>query len=438
MLVLGDRTPKVDRAFALHREFLALRASLAEAEAGGLSDWETTFLERTRRAIIVALRHQAIAVRERWSESRGSLGLDQASPHFDLEHALQLSTAAMQLHADRDPDAPRTAKVMEFIRQSGAQAGVAQPEPGTTPLRQTETPRPQERPPVRVASETPAAAALPWIPAASAMPSTVDPADAPLDRTVPDDVPESIAATEVVRTGPAGKRGTRAARLLPVLTAAGFVVLVGAASLVLRVKTTPAPDTPADKGRPGNIAIGAPAPAKTQEPARVTTVLFQSEPTGARVTVDGEFRGTTPLSLDGKPGDVLTIVVQKDKRIWRGVLTVGSEGKQAVTVRLQQPKIAQTPRAQPTKASSSGHKRFDIIMRDGIDLYNKGWFGPAVGRFREAVSLDPRSPEANLWLARALIRSDRPAEARPVLEKVIELARTGPQADEAAVLLSKL
>jgi Flp pilus assembly protein TadD len=100
--------------------------------------------------------------------------------------------------------------------------------------------------------------------------------------------------------------------------------------------------------------------------------------------------------------------------------------------------MAQTPRAQPTKASSSGHKRFDIVMRDGIELYNKGWFGPAVGRFREAASLDPRSPEANLWLARALIRSDRQAEARPILEKVIELARSGPQADEAAVLLSKL
>jgi Flp pilus assembly protein TadD len=135
---------------------------------------------------------------------------------------------------------------------------------------------------------------------------------------------------------------------------------------------------------------------------------------------------------------VLTIVVQKNNRIWRGVLTVGSEGNQAVTVRLQQPKIAQTPRAQTTKVSPSGHKRFDTVMRDGIELYNKGWFGPAVGRFREAVSLDPRSPEANLWLARALIRSDRQAEARPVLEKVIELARTGPQADEAAVLLSKL
>jgi hypothetical protein len=428
VLVLGDRTPKVDRAFALHREFLALRASLAEAGAGGLSDWETTFLERTRRAIIIALRHQAIAVRERWSESRGTLGLDQASPHFDLEHALQLSTAAMQLHTDRDPDAPRTAKVMEFIRQSGAQAGVAQPE----------MPRPQERPTVRVASETPAAAALPSIPAASAMPSNVDPADAPLHRTVPDDAPEPIAATEVVQTGPAGKRGTRAARLLPALTAAGFVVLIGAASLVLRVKTTPASDTPAAKGRPGNVAIGAPAPVRTQDPVRVTTVLLQSEPSGARVTVDGELRGTTPLSLEGKPGDVLTIVAQKDNRIWRGVLTVGSEGNQAVTVRLQQPKIAQTPRAQPTKASSSGHKRFDTVMREGIELYNKGWFGPAVGRFREAVSLDPRSPEANLWLARALIRSDRQAEARPILEKVIELARTGPQADEAAVLLSKL
>jgi len=466
VLVLGDRTPKVDRAFALHREFLALRASFAEAEAGSLSEWETTFLERTRRAIIIALRHQAIAVRDRWSESRGALGLDQAPPHFDLEHALQLATAAMQLHSDRDPDAARTAKVMEFIRQSGAQAGAAPVDVAVTPLSSIDVTRNGARPAERpAASEMRVSVARPSIPAATAMPSNVDPADTPVQTLTSDAAPysedaystaESSAAQShaaplppesAVAESPAGedlapapevRRAPQLQRLLPVLTAAGFVVLVGAASLLLRVKTTPTTDAATNPGRPGSVAAGAPAPVATADPVRVTVVLFQSEPTGARVTVDGQFRGTTPLSLEGKPGDVLTIVVQKDNRTWRGVLTVGSEGKQAVTVRLQAPRVAETPRPQPSKAGSSAHKRFDVVMHEGIDLYTKGWFGPAVGRFREAVTLDPKSSDAHLWLARALIRSDRHAEAKPVLERVIELAKTGPQAEEAAVLLSKL
>lgn len=462
VLVLGDRTPKADRAFALHREFLALRASVAAAEAGAdsLSDWEATFLERTRRAIIVALRHQAIAVRDRWSESRSALGLDHASPHFDLEHALQLATAAMQLHTGRDPDTARTAKVMEFIRQSRAQAGVAPADAATPTFPSIDMGRDGGR---ATMPETRVTVPQPTIAAATAMPSNVDPADAPIQTLTADAMvaeppaaPPASAASAEVHAGPlppdaemeppAGedpdpqpetKRPQHASRLWPALTAAGFVILVGAASLLLRVKTTPTTDAAVNPGRP-NVAAGAPAPARTAEPARVTVVLFSSEPSGARVTVDGQFRGTTPLSLEGKPGDVLTIVVQKDNRTWRGVLTVGSEGKQAVTVRLQAPRVAETPRAQPSKAGAGAHKRFDVVMREGIDLYNKGWFGPAVGRFREAVGLDPKSSDAHLWLARALIRSDRQAEAKPVLERVIELTKTGPQAEEAAVLLSKL
>jgi hypothetical protein len=476
VLVLGDRTPKVDRAFALHREFLALRASLAGAEADSLSEWEVTFLERTRRAIIVALRHQAIAVRDRWSESRSALGLDHASPHFDLEHALQLATAAMQLHTDRDPDAARTAKVMEFIRQSRAQAGVVPADAAATfPSIDIgrDSGRASERPPAQTAPETRVTVGQPSIAAATAMPSNVDPADAPIAALatdaaayaptsyppaaeptanpapaevssgslhagpLPPDSETEPPAREAVEPQPQVGRAPHASRLWPALTAAGFVILVGAASLLLRVKTTPATDAAPNPGRP-NVATEVPAPARTADPVRVTIVRFQSEPSGARVTVDGQFRGTTPLSIEGKPGDVLTIVVQKDNRTWRGVLTIGSEGKQTVTVRLPAPRVAQTPRAQPSKAAAGGHKRFDAAMREGIDLYNKGWFGPAVGRFREAVSLDPKSSDAHLWLARALIRSDRGAEAKPVLERVIELAKTGPQAEEAAVLLSKL
>jgi Flp pilus assembly protein TadD len=119
------------------------------------------------------------------------------------------------------------------------------------------------------------------------------------------------------------------------------------------------------------------------------------------------------------------------------VLKVSEERTQDVTIRLPLP-VAQTPRSQPTAAPRTAQARFDTALQQGIELYKTGWFGPAAGRFREAVTIDPRSPQAHLWLGRALIRSDRQVEARRALEKVIELSGTGPQADEAAMLLSRL
>ncbi|MBI3997700.1 MAG: tetratricopeptide repeat protein, partial [Armatimonadetes bacterium] len=73
----------------------------------------------------------------------------------------------------------------------------------------------------------------------------------------------------------------------------------------------------------------------------------------------------------------------------------------------------------------------------GVRLHEAGWFGPAVGRFRQAIAIDPASARAHLWLGRALYRAGRHAEAVQALEKVIELSQTGPHAEEARALLSR-
>ncbi len=439
VLVLGDRTPKVDRAFALHREFLAIRASFTEEQDGAISEWETTFLERTRRAVIVALRHQAIAIRDRWSENKSSFGIEQPSPHVDLEHALQLSTAAQQLHVNDDSDASRTAQVMEFLRRSIAQEKATAP-----PLPAPDaSPRP-EISTIPETSDLPAASILPATTDAAATPSDLDATPAapvvasPRASIRPAKVEEifrSILSKVAQARRPALSRLPR----LPLFTAAGFVLVIGIASVIVWIgKIGPVANGGVEKGPASSTVTEARAPLPTPGTARVAAILLKSDPSGARVTVGGEFRGETPLSLEGKSGDHLSIVMRKGSRVWRGTLTVGEDAQQIVTIRLPVPKLAQTPRPQPTAPQRSGQGHFEAAMRDGIELYKGGWYGPAAGRFREAVTIDPRSPQAYLWLGRALMRSDRQAEARRALEKVIELEPTGPEADEAAMSLSKL
>ncbi len=446
VLVLGDRTPKVDRAFALHREFLAIRAALMEEQDGPISEWEAIFLERTRRATIVALRHQAVAIRDRWSENKSSFGIEPPSLRVDLEHALQLSTAAMQLHVNDDSDTSRTARVTEFIRQSIAQERASAP-----PLPDPEALRSLEISTIPETSDAPAVSVPPTTTTAPVTPSDLDPTPVPLvvpssgEPIRPAKVAEmfqsvvSKVAKVVQARLRAGAFSKQTLARLPLLTAAGIVLVIGVALLFMWTgKSRPVAQGGGEKGPAGTALIDARAPLSTPSGIRVTSVLLKSEPSGARVTVGGEFRGETPLIVEGKPGESLRVVMQKGKRVWRGTLMVGEEAQQIVTVRLPQPRIAQTPRPRPTAARRTAQGRFDAALREGIELYNNGWFGPAVGRFREAATIDPRSPQAYLWLGRALIRVDRQAEARRALEKVIELAPTGPQADEAKMLLNKL
>lgn len=436
VLVLGDRAPKVDRAFALHREFLAIRALFTEEQDGPISEWEATFLERTRRAVIVALRHQAIAIRDRWSENKSSFGIEQSSPHVDLEHALQLSTAAQQLHVSDDSDASRTAQVMEFLRRSIAQEKAFAP-----PLPAPEaSPRP-EISTIPETSDLPAVSVPPTTTGAAVAPSDLDPTPAPPVVAGPRASMRPARVTDMFQRilSKVAQARPRVLSPLPLVAAAGFVLIIGVASLIVWIgKSGSAANGGVEKGPASGAVTEVRALLPTPGTAHVAAILLKSDPSGARVTVGGESRGETPLSLEGKSGDLLSIVMQKGNRVWRGTLTVGEDAQQIVTIRLPLPKVAQTPRPQPTAAPRSGQGRFEAALRDGVELYKGGWFGPAAGRFREAVTIDPRSPQAYLWLGRALMRSDRQAEARRALEKVLELEPTGPLADEATTLLSKL
>ena len=79
----------------------------------------------------------------------------------------------------------------------------------------------------------------------------------------------------------------------------------------------------------------------------------------------------------------------------------------------------------------------EMYMKQGIDLYQAGWFGPAIGRFRRAAAIIP-SPTAYLWIGRAAIRAGRSFEARTALERAIALAPDSAAAREANALLDRL
>ncbi len=79
----------------------------------------------------------------------------------------------------------------------------------------------------------------------------------------------------------------------------------------------------------------------------------------------------------------------------------------------------------------------EIYMKQGIELYQAGWYGPAIGRFRLAAALIP-SPTTYLWIGRAAIRAGRPFEARTALERTIALAPDSEAAREAHTLLDRL
>ncbi len=91
---------------------------------------------------------------------------------------------------------------------------------------------------------------------------------------------------------------------------------------------------------------------------------------------------------------------------------------------------APTPQANPKTY-------YETLMRQGVELYHSGWYGPAMARFRQASSVMP-SITAHLWIGRAAIKAGRHAEARVALERVIALAPDSEMAREARALLDTL
>jgi len=107
--------------------------------------------------------------------------------------------------------------------------------------------------------------------------------------------------------------------------------------------------------------------------------------------------------------------------------------KRAATPRVAySPVLLEEPRSKP-----DARKQYEAFMQQGFQLYRSGWYGPAMGRFRQATSVLPKSAYAHLWIGRAGIKAGRHAEARDALERVIELAPTSEVARQARVLLEE-
>src|SRR5207249_1472287 len=88
----------------------------------------------------------------------------------------------------------------------------------------------------------------------------------------------------------------------------------------------------------------------------------------------------------------------------------------------------------------SGDLTEDVLMRVGLDaLYTRHNAAAAAAQFRKVLDRNPRHYGATFQLAVALDHSGQPAEARPMWEKVLEMAegaRDKPTADRARARLA--
>jgi hypothetical protein len=78
------------------------------------------------------------------------------------------------------------------------------------------------------------------------------------------------------------------------------------------------------------------------------------------------------------------------------------------------------------------------LMTEGHRLYQLGWYGPAMGRFRQGAAVKPQSQNAHLWIARSAMRIGRYDVARSALERTIAISPNNDAAREARALLDQL
>lgn len=442
---LASGEPHPEQAFALYEEFAALPDS---ARLEKLRD-------RTRLAVIIALRRQALAVRNAWAERcwqdpRGSQDTEA------VQQALSLSEAALKLHSEHEAARSETEHLVRFLRTTLALA----PAP---PQRKTQKRKEQTAQAAAPAVEIPPVAA----PRVDSEPTRAEPEPAkpePAEEVAakfeiwaePEPVQEAVPHAE--RDGPAAGAGRRFRRG----QAIGMAVLAAAAALFvmgLRIgkmdgsptdtaRPSPRPQPAAVAHRPPSISPQASRSTSSPQPSPQTVaMLLQSEPSGAQVLIDGTLQGTTPLRLERKPGSTIQVTIRRGSRVWRGTLRLERKSDQEIMIRLPrpQPVAAQGPvRARPastpvpaaTVVNPQAH--FAALMGEGVQLYRSGWYGPAMGRFRQASAVIPASPRPYLWLGRAGIRAQRHREARWALERVIALAPASDAAREAQMLLNRL
>jgi hypothetical protein len=88
--------------------------------------------------------------------------------------------------------------------------------------------------------------------------------------------------------------------------------------------------------KPGSLPGADPPPAAVPMGAEnLSTLNLKSEPSGAEISIDGEFVGDTPSTIRSSPGHH-TIIVKKDGfKNWQRTLTVNSGGNLSIDVALE-------------------------------------------------------------------------------------------------------
>lgn len=164
-------------------------------------------------------------------------------------------------------------------------------------------------------------------------------------------------------------------------------------------------------------AVSAPAAPTTQAPPPRVAVPVTQTSTGAPAAVQPAARPTPHPS----PRDT-------------GVKRAPTP-RPAVTPAVKWQSTSEVAAAAAAPPGMSPQQYFDSLMRQGMQLYQSGWYGPAFGRFKQASLVMPKSPIPLLWQARSAMKVGRYAEAREALERAIALAPTSPAAREARALL---
>ncbi len=163
------------------------------------------------------------------------------------------------------------------------------------------------------------------------------------------------------------------------------------------VRTVSPPRTPASAAVPAQMPVPTAAPVSTAEPPKPATQQNAVQP---------------PRKIATRPQADSAAVV-------KGRLIVASDNAAAAGV----------------PSALSPQQYYDALMRQGYQLYQSGWYGPAMGRFRQAVLVMPSSPSPLLWQARSAMKVGRYGEARQALERAIALAPASDAAREARVML---
>ena len=473
----------------------------ARAGVGGALGPEERRRDQARRAAIAALRHQAMLLRRDWVAGNSPSAEGAPGAQALLVQATVLAEAALALHREGEGGRKETEYIVRFLRTTAAIAATppVEPESGPTPSPEIvvvglppqplpEAPAPPHKlpapPQALPALEEPLASAMePSASGGLAPPSPLRPTRAvrrPQPRLV-----GALAAIAVIGflagavtiprlrntprqadkpvslSSPAVAISPRPGRMPEVPPALLSTPEANAPSAVPPAPSPAAPPLPGTVSSSPHPAPLQPAalPQRTPPPARPTVaLLLRSQPSGAQVYIGTTLKGTTPLRLYAPPGTVLTVTLRRGSRIWRGTVRLGDRPTQAVTVSLPAPAaqvaprpVPSPPRPEATRAPSAAlavpspagpptatrQAHHDALMARGLELYRAGWYGPAMGQFKQAAAVVP-TPRAYLWIGRAAFKAGRFAEARRALERVVELAPGTEAAREAQRLLNRL